>query len=364
MNALPTALSRALLFFISLLLTAWARSADSIYPSVVLGRSIEFPRDHGAHPEFRTEWWYVTGWLEDETKTQRGFQITFFRSRPGIDEANPSQFAAKQLLFAHAALSDPSAGRLLRGEKSARAGFGLAQAKEGDLNVWIDDWKLQRLPDEHTLHANVSLNEFALQLDLRATQAPLLEGEQGFSQKGPDAKFASYYYSLPQLAVSGELALRKGKHRVRGVAWLDHEWSSEVLDGNASGWDWVGLNFDDGSALMAFRMRDHEGRQYWTSGTLRTTQGETHRYDRDDMHWMELRRWRSPHTQIEYPIEWRIDVGGRVLTLKPLMDDQENDARGSTGTLYWEGAVRVFEQDKQIGRGYLELTGYGGRILF
>lgn len=333
------------------------------YAAVERGRALSFPQDEGAHPQFRTEWWYVTGWLDGEGGAPLGFQITFFRSRPGIDEDNPSRFAARQLLFAHAAISDPKRGSLLRDEKSARAGFGLAEAAEGELDVRIDDWSLRR--DGERYVASVRARDFALELQLTPTQ-PLLQGDRGFSQKSPAPTHASYYYSQPQLATHGLVVVEGRERTVNGAAWLDHEWMTSVMHEDAQGWDWVGLNLDDGGALVALQMRATRGGEHWAFGAQRdaTTRRDT-TYGPDQIAWTPLRRWRSPRTGVTYPIEWRVEVGGRTIRLEPLMDDQENDARHSTGTLYWEGAVRAFdERGRQIGRGYLELTGYGQRLRF
>jgi len=344
-----------------LVVSAALSAAAAEFPAVAPGYSIELPRDEGSHPQFRTEWWYLTGWLETASGESLGFQITFFRNRPGVDEDNPSRFVARQVLFAHAAVSDPQRGSLLRGEKSARAGFGLAEAAEGSLAVKIDDWSLRKESERYLAVAATS--EFALELECIGTQPPLLNGKHGFSQKSPQPQFASYYYSLPQLRTSGRIAIGGREHRVRGVAWFDHEWSSGMFDQTARGWDWIGLNLDDGGALMVQRIRNDAGQQHWGGATLRAPGRADVSYAPDAIAWSPLRRWRSPRTGVAYPVEWKIIVGERTITLRPLLDDQENDARASTGTLYWEGAVRAFdERGRAVGRGYLELTGYGERL--
>jgi predicted secreted hydrolase len=341
-----------------------ASAADVTYPEVLPGYRIELPRDEGSHPQFRTEWWYLTGWLQNEQGEPLGFQITFFRSRPGIDEDNPSRFAARQLLFAHAAISDPKRGALLHDERAARAGFDLAAAAEGSLDVRIDDWLMRKNGEGY--RATARGKQFTLEIEWIQTQGALLQGEGGFSQKGPEARLSSYYYSLPQLKVSGRVLLDGREQNVQGVAWFDHEWSSSIMDKAARGWDWVGLNLDDGSALMAFRMRDEQGKEHWAAATWRDgASGVTTTYSPAQIEWVPLRSWRSARTGIRYPVEWKLMVGGRTIKLRALMDDQENDARGSTGTIYWEGAVRAVDAaDRPLGRGYLELTGYGSRVSF
>jgi predicted secreted hydrolase len=339
----------------------WVASSTPLsvtYPDVVPGRAISFPRDEGSHPEFRIEWWYITGWLKGQAGDPLGFQITFFRTRPGLDESNPSRFAAKQLLFAHVAVSDPNRGELLRAERSARAGFSLAEASEEGLDVRLDDWSLRK--EGAVYRARIASDEFAMDFVFEPTQAPLLQGIDGFSQKGPAPRSASYYYSLPQLRTSGTLSIGDDKQTVSGEAWFDHEWSSTIMDEQASGWDWAGINFTDGTAVMAFQMRNREQQEHWAAATWRKPEELPQTFAPAQIEWTPLRRWRSPRTSIEYPIEWRVRIGSRLLTLKPLMDDQENDARNSTGTLYWEGAVRAFdERGAEVGKGYLELTGYG-----
>ncbi len=354
------ALARAALVLV-LIASVVAGAAAAEYPAVVPGYSIELPRDEGSHPQFRTEWWYLTGWVESGSGESFGFQVTFFRNRPGVDEDNPSRFVARQVLFAHAAVSDPRRGALMRGEKSARAGFGLAEAAEGSLAVKIDDWSLRQ--DGERYVAIAATSEFALQLECIRVQPPLLNGANGLSQKGPQQQSASYYYSLPQLQTSGRIVIGGREHRVRGLAWFDHEWSSALLDEQARGWDWVGLNLNDGGALMVYRIRDDAGNSYWGGATLREPGQPDRVFAPGDIAWSPVRRWRSSRTGVVYPVEWKITVGRRTILLRPLLDDQENDARASTGTLYWEGAVRAFdERGRAIGRGYLELTGYGERL--
>jgi predicted secreted hydrolase len=335
--------------------------ADVNYAAVLPGVELQFPRDEGAHPDFRIEWWYVTGWVQDERGAPLGFQVTFFRVRPGLGETNPSRFAPRQVLFGHAAVADPAHGRLRHAERSAREGFDLAFAREGGVDVRLDDWSLRQDGDRY--RAVVQGDDFALQLDLDRVQPPLLQGDRGFSRKGPNAASASYYYSLPHLRVSGEMMVDGRRRAVTGEAWFDHEWSSDVMDEQARGWDWMGINLDDGGALMAFRMRDASGGARWTAATLRSADGSVRTYPPAEVQWIPARTWRSPRTGAEYPVAWRVRVGEREFEVEPLMDDAELDSRASTGTIYWEGPVRVKSADGQhAGRGYLELTGYAGRL--
>ena len=332
----------------------------SSYAAVSADRPLMFPADYGSHPQFRTEWWYVTGWLTTARGEPLGFQITFFRTKPDIDQNNPSAFSPRQLLIAHCAISDPKRGRLWQDQRIRRAGLNLADATTGDARVWIDAWSLQRTAGGYAV--KVDAEDFSFDLTLTETQGLLLNGGAGVSRKGPAAQAASYYYSLPHLRVAGGIARHGSAERVTGEAWFDHEWSSEYLDAAAVGWDWIGINLDDGAALMAFRIRDARGAAHWSGGTLRGSDGRVQILETSDVEFRPGRRWTSPRTQITYPVQWHVRAGSREFDLEPLLDDQENDTRLSTGAIYWEGAVRAYERARPAGRGYLELTGYGERL--
>jgi predicted secreted hydrolase len=337
-----------------------AAAGGTEYAPVTPGHPLMFPQDLGSHPQFRTEWWYVTGWLATEQGESLGFQVTFFRTRPDIDENNPSAFAPRQLLVAHCALSDPKRGKLWQDQRIRRAGLGLAAAAEGSTNVWIEGWSLKR--EDLTYVAKIDADDFSFDLALLETQAALINGDGGVSRKGPQLQASSYYYSLPHMRVTGIISRGGAKNQVTGEAWFDHEWSSEYLDAEAAGWDWIGIDLNDGAALMAFRIRGLKGEQRWAGGTLRSADGATQILKAADVDFRAGRRWSSPRTGIIYPVEWAVRAGTRTITLQPLLDDQENDTRLSTGAIYWEGAVRAYEQNKLVGRGYLELTGYGERL--
>jgi predicted secreted hydrolase len=326
------------------------------YAPVLPGYRMRFPEDEGSHPDFRTEWWYVTGWLNRENGSAAGFQVTFFRTRPEIDESNPSAFTPRQIIIAHAALSDRSRRRLLHDQRLARAAFDLAGAAIGRTNVWIDEWSLVQHDTGYT--TRVGAKDFALDLSFAPTQPPLLQGDGGYSRKGADPASASYYYSLPHLRVSGAIVESGKREEVTGSAWLDHEWSSSYMAQGAAGWDWIGINFDDGGALMAFRMRDAKGAKLWAGGAYRNAAGVRQAYTSEEIEFVALREWRSARTGAIYPVAWRVRAAALEITLEPLTDDQESDSRASVGTVYWEGAVRALRDGKVIGRGYLELTGY------
>jgi predicted secreted hydrolase len=358
-SSLLPAPTRGLLLALIFCLSAvtHAPAATPAFTPVVPGKTLKFPRDFGAHPDFRTEWWYATGWLQTPDGKSLGFQVTFFRSATEHDAANPSRFAPKQLIVAHAALSDPAMGKLVHDQKIARAGFGLAHASDVTTDVKLHQWTMRRETDGRYQIA-LPAREFALSLTLTPTQPVLLQGEQGYSRKGPVAGQASYYYSEPHLKVSGQIT-RQGKPvTVQGSAWLDHEWSSTLLDPRAVGWDWVGANLDDGSALMAFRIRTADGQALWQHATLRDAQGKLRPVSAEAIRFTPLREWRSPRTGARYPVAMQIDMGDIRWQLTPLQDDQELDSRQSTGAVYWEGAVTIERNGKPAGRGYFEMTGY------
>ncbi len=347
-------------FLATLPALAFSRSA---WPSPLeVGQAYEltFPRDHGAHVQYRTEWWYITGWVSGEDGRELGVQITFFRSRPGVQEDNPSAFAPKQLVFAHCAVADPQLGRLRHDQRAARAALGLADAESGNTRVWAEDWSLQLTRDGYV--ARVPARDFDMTLTFKPTQAILLEGDRGFSRKGPKPTQASYYYSWPHLVVDGTIAVQGTIRKVAGQAWLDHEWSSEYLAPEAAGWDWIGINLSDGGALMAFRIRSRDGRDLWAGGTLRDGSRRTRVFAPNEIRFQPLRSWRSPRSDAEYPVAMQVRAGPITLRLDPLMPDQELDSRASTGTIYWEGAVRALLEGAEVGRGYLELTGYASPL--
>jgi len=336
-----------------------SRAADG-YPEVLPGQPLHFPRDHSSHPGFRNEWWYATGWVRTRDGEDLGVQVTFFRNRPRVAEANPSRFAPRQLLFAHAAVAQASHGRLRHDQRASRSMFDLAGADEATTRAWIGDWSFALEGERYV--AKIPARDFSLDLAFEATQPILLQGQQGYSRKGPEVRLASWYYSRPQLAVSGRVVVGGRARAVEGRGWLDHEWSSEVMAESATGWDWIGINLDDGGALMAFRMRDRNGAPLWAGGARRGADGRTEILAPDALRFAPGRRWTSPRTGFSYPVEFVVNAGGVDYALAPLMDDQELDSRASTGVVYWEGAVTASVAGRTVGRGYLELTGYGSTL--
>jgi predicted secreted hydrolase len=336
------------------------------YPAVT-PRALVFPRDHGAHPDYRIEWWYLTGWLDRPSKNSDpgsalGFQITFFRLRTEIDPNNPSRFAAHQLLIAHVALADPAEGHLLVDDRIARAGFG-NHAEEHDTGVTLDGWRFARRAADGSYECAMPARDYTLRFTATLTQPLLLQGAGGVSQKGPNPAQASYYYSAPHLAIDAELQRKGTTERLRGRAWLDHEWSSTLLDPGAAGWDWLGVNLDDGAALTAFQIRRRDGSTLYAYAALRAAGTPAARlFGPEQVSFEPLQHWRSPRTQGNYPVAQRVRLGSRVFETRPLMSDQELDSRATSGVVYWEGASELLEHGRRVGRGYLELTGYAGAV--
>lgn len=345
----------------SLLLSTPVRAAAAsvAYPPVRPGAGLVFPRDHGAHPAFRNEWWYVTGAL-DTPIADTGFQLTFFRSRPGTAEDLRSPLAASQILFAHAALTIPG-DRLRHAERAARANLG-ASFSSADCDVSIGAWRIFRQADGagELLRLQMQSPQFSYDFTLTPSQPLLLQGDGGYSRKGHSAQLASYYVSWPQLVVSGSLLHDGHRHPVGGRAWFDHEWSTALLGDGAVGWDWLGINLADGGALMAFRMRDAEGRTLFAHAAWRDSAGHLRQFDPASVEFAPLRHWTSPRSGALYPVEIEVRIGDRSLRTRPLLDDQELVTSQPLSVVYWEGLVRV--EGGFRGRGYLEMTGYAGKL--
>jgi predicted secreted hydrolase len=325
-------------------------------------RTFAFPRDHGPHPEFRHEWWYVTGNLDSDTGERFGFELTFFRvglvppgelvSKPAV--ITPSAWRTHQIYAAHFAVTDVKRGSFQFAEKFSRDALGLAGAQAEPLRVWLDDWVL----DGSQLHAQGA--GYDLTLSVEPLAQPVLNGEQGLSQKSSEVGAASYYYSVPRVAVHGRLVRAGVVSTVRGLAWLDREWGSGSLGGNEQGWDWFALQLQDGSALMFYSLRNRDGtRESHSAGTWVDPAGHSRRLSADQVVIDVLDHWKSPGGAL-YPSRWRVRVPqtGLDVEVRPVLADQELRIQPR----YWEGAVDLKgtrNGSAAAGRGYVELVGYG-----
>ncbi|MDI3511370.1 MAG: hypothetical protein PWQ61_2135 [Betaproteobacteria bacterium] len=357
-------------------ITSWA--GENSPAGVLKPRELRFPRDHGTHNEARTEWWYLTGHGEDIDGQPWGFQVTFFRSRVDPASSLSSRLAARHLLFAHAAITDVRSARLHHDQRMHRwngapPGSPLAQqhayASESDTAVRLNDWHLQRDASGH-YQTRISGNALGIELTAQPSQPLLLQGDQGFSRKGPDPSQSSFYITHPQLAVQGQLRIDGRMVQITGRAWLDHEWSEALMHPDAVGWDWIGMNLHDGSCLTAFRLRRRDGSAVWAGGSWRgpvsgaTGVAPARPFGPDEVQWLPGRRWTSPRTGASYPVEWQVLTPVGRFTVNALMDAQELDSRASTGTVYWEGVSDLLDQHgRAVGRGYLEMTGYASRLV-
>ena len=348
---------------------------------------LRFPADFGAHPETRTEWWYITGSLQAGARLW-GFQVTFFRAATGLGtgrgtglvtgpgsaqpQAPASRFDASQLLFAHAALTDLEAGRLRHDQRIARSGFGIAQAQVGDTAISLRDWQLTRAPlpsptdsraSRYTASVASDTAGFAFELTFDTTQPVLLQGEAGLSKKGPNEADTSRYYSEPQLAARGSLTLDGKRIAVQGRAWLDHEWSDSFIPSQAVGWDWIGMNLDDGSALTAFRLRGADAGSVYAGGSFRAPGKPVRNFGPDEVRFTTVRLWASAATRARYPVQWTVATPAGSFRVNALLDNQELDSRASAGAVYWEGLSELLDETgRRVGRGYLEMTGYAAAL--
>ncbi len=358
-------------------------AADAGYLRALAPPRLEFPRDHGAHPGFRSEWWYVTGNLADEQQRRYGFQLTFFRvalAPPRASHAPESQgeSSAPAAWLAHFALTDAAGARFHAHERSSGAALGLAGARAASelegWSVWLEDWRLgARAPDSPVLELVARERGLALELELEPLRPLALHGEGGLSRKGPEPGNASIYYAQTRYAARGSVELAGERRALAGEAWLDREWSTSALGVGLAGWDWFALQLADGSELMLYELRRTDGLRgafsqgAWMSPARATGAPASARERAEpsralaaaDFSIEVQERWRSPRTGTLYPARWRVDVPslGLALELRPLLADQELDL----SVRYWEGAIEAFDAVSGAlrGRGYAELTGYG-----
>ncbi len=333
-------------------------------------RPLVFPADHGPHADFQTEWWYYTGNAQTQDGRHFGYQLTFFRRAlvpPAERQSRSSDWATDQVYMAHFALSDVAtnvAGKRFQSfERFERGAAGLAGAQAAPFKVWLDDWSVEQIePNVYRLRA--SQGDLALDLQLKDRKGPVLQGDQGYSQKGLDPGNASYYYSLTRLDTSGAVRVGEAAYQVNGSSWMDHEWSTSYLTGNQVGWDWFALQLDDDTQVMLFQIRRADGTlDPYASGTLVAPDGTTRRLSRDDFQITVGATWRSPRSGATYPAAWTVKIPSAdfSLDIKPYLADQELNVSFT----YWEGAVQI--RGAHAGRavsgsGYIEMTGYAGSM--
>jgi predicted secreted hydrolase len=321
------------------------------------GYRYSFPRDHAAHPEFQTEWWYYTGHLRARDGRRFGFELTFFRVGVRREVRSRSAWALHDVHFAHFALTDVGRRRFHVTDRINRGALGMSGALTERYRVWIDDWEASLDGERHALRA--SHPDWSLALSLRSTRPPVIHGVDGVSRKAEGPGRASHYYSLTRVMGGGTVRVGSEALAVTAQAWMDHEWGSNQLTPEQVGWDWFSLQLDDGRELMLYLLRRRDGsNEPVSSGTLVAADGRARHLPLDAFHVHATGEWRSPHTGGRYPAGWRVRIPGENLdvTVTPLMPDQEVIPTGGAGVVYWEGAVRV--SGGATGVGYVELTGY------
>jgi predicted secreted hydrolase len=336
-------------------------ASSSEFAQAVASRPFEFPRDHGPHPQFRHEWWYVTGHLSSKAGDRFGFELTFFRYALAPRPADANSIAAsawrtRQIYLAHFAVTDLERRKFHFTERYARGAIGLAGARSDPMHVWLENWHLQLSDAGGSLRA--ASHRYRIDLSLRPLIDPVLNGERGLSRKTANA--ASYYYSIPRIAIRGHIAREQDQPlEVDGLAWLDREWGSGSLGGDQQGWDWFALQFDDGAALMFYALRRQDGsRDSHSAGTWVAPDGSVRPLKNHEVELEAFDWWNSPRGGA-YPAAWRLQVPAiqLELSIRPLLPDQEL----ATSPRYWEGAVAVKGRRGALesnGQGYVELVGY------
>lgn len=322
------------------------------------GYEFAFPRDHGSHPEYRTEWWYYTGHLRTESGRRYGFEVTFFRVGVNQDPAR-TRWDLRSLMPAHFAITDVQAKDFRYYEKLNRSSVFTAQAAEGKLDVFNEGWRATTNPDG-SWRLVAKAGDDALDLVLRARKAPAVHGENGISVKAPVEGYASHYYSMTRLEAAGTI----NGQRAAGQAWMDHEFGSSALRENQQGWDWFSIQLDNDAELMLYVIRRSDGSPDVTSsGSLIADDGRVIHIRREQMRITPLAQWKSPKSGATYPVAWRVELPtfNISLNVRPLMNQQELVTHGSTNITYWEGACDVtgaFGGTPVRGEAYVEMTGY------
>jgi predicted secreted hydrolase len=337
-----------------------AGANDAGFARALAPRPFSFPADHGAHPEFRTEWWYVTGNLRAADGSEFGYQLTLFRHALAPEApAAASAWRTHRIWLGHFAITDLAARSHTAFERFGREALDLAGSTDLPVAVWLDDWRIERDVND-TWRLQARDGAFALALVATPRKPPVLQGEAGLSRKSATPGNASYYYSLPRLDTAGTLTTPRGRFEVIGSSWLDREWSTSALGAEQTGWDWFALQLDDGSELMLYRIRrTDDSVDPASAGTLVDPTGVATTLRAADITITATDQWRSPGTGSRYPIAWHIEIPSQAIELSVTarLPDQEMDH----SLRYWEGAVTFAGQRERRevrGTGYVELTGY------
>lgn len=356
-------MNRYLSFFLILLLAPSLCAAETQFKSVTGDLQLRFPRDHGAHRDFETEWWYVTGHLRDAQNETFGFELVFFRIGVDPNPKTDSAWSLDSLYLAHFALTDDTRKKFFNAEHRSRGSFGQAGASDTSLNVFLRGWRLALEDGVLRLRAEEAGN--SLELSLTSAKPVTLHGENGVSKKGPGVGEASYYSSFPRLLGSGSLVIPgEPTRKVTASAWLDHEFTSSKLARGNQGWDWFALQLDSGEEVMVYQLRDAKGQPSdYSSGTWIEKDGTTFHLARKDFSVSVLDTWKSPKTGVVYPSRWRISVPSRELEVEvsPTVPDQELTTDKTTYVTYWEGRCRLTGMHGKTtisGDAYTELVGY------
>jgi predicted secreted hydrolase len=346
--------------------------AEKKFSAALPGYKFQFPRDHGSHPDYQTEWWYYTGHLQGAKGRRFGYQLTFFRTAlaPSL-QGRTSKWAVRDVIFAHFALGDIQDKQFYSTDCINRAALNLAGADKAGARsprIWVNDWQMRfegKTGERQTLRATGEANDmkFSIALQQYALKKPVMHGKNGVSQKSAGVGHASHYYSFTRLQSSGTLRIGGQTFAVTGQSWFDHEFGSSQMDRNQTGWDWFSLQLDDGRELMLYQLRLPDGRvEPLSSGTLVEKNGSARHLALSDFEIEPLGTWRSPRSGGTYPAKWRVRLPKeRIdLTITPSLADQELNPRRGAPFDYWEGSVEV--GGSQSGQGYVELTGYAAPI--
>ena len=316
---------------------------------------MSFPEDHALHPGYQYEWWYFTGNLDSADGERLGYQFTLFHFASPPGETLDSAWTTNATWMAHLALSDGREQRFFQSERFARSALGLAGADQD--RWWLRDWEVTR--DGDSWHLSAAREDFALDLHLVPERPLILQGDGGYSRKGPEPGNASRYYSATRLATSGQVRIGDETLPVEGLSWLDREWGSNALGEDQVGWDWFALHLDDGRDVMLARIRDTDGStSKWSYGQLVFPDG-SHRPLAYGEYEARVERWWTDANGAQWPLDWHIEIPSADLDIDTRAAFDHQHWQGSVD--YWEGMIDVIDRasGEPLGRGYLELSGYG-----